>query len=172
VAATAHTSGPAARHTRRKKTTFGKARSIRFSEDEERSIHDTREAIAARSGRKLEDVKFSEVVRLLVRDKENVADIEARALAIQHGTLNASEWGLFTISERLGYEIGPMRNYIALVSGDLNRIAARLSDEETVPYEELVTALQAVAELRRVPDDIEHRISLLVQRGLPERGWK
>ncbi|WP_372983793.1 hypothetical protein [Microbacterium sp.] len=172
MAATANTQQLAKRHTRRKKMTFGKPHSIRFSEDEERSVQDMREAIAKRSKRRLEDVKFSEAVRLLVRDKESVAEIEARALAIQRGVANASEWGLFAISEKVGWELAPMRLHIARIGGDLNRIAARLANEETIPYEELVAALQAVAELRNIPDDIEHRIALLVQRGLPARGAK
>lgn len=163
---------PAAAHTRRKKTTFGKARSIRFSEDEERSVLDTREAIATRSRRKLDDVKFSEAVRLLVRDKAGVAEIEARALAIERGALNATEWGLFAISDKLGYELAPMRRHIARIGGDLNRIASRLTDEDGVSSEELVDALRAMAELREVPDEIERRIALLVQRGLPDRGAK
>jgi hypothetical protein len=79
---------------------------------------------------------------------------------------------LWAISERLGYEIAPMRNHIARIGGDLNRIAARLATEETVPYAELVAALHAVVELRNVPDDIERRIAHLVQRGLPERAEK
>lgn len=172
MAATGHAKKPTTRHTRQRNTTFGERRSIRFSEEEERSVQDLREAIAVRSGRALEDVTFSEAVRLLVRDKKSAAEIEARALAIQRGSGNASEWGLWAISERLGYEIAPVRNHIARIGGDLNRIAARLTTEETVPYEDLVAALRAVAELRNVPCDIEHRIAHLVQRGLPERGEK
>lgn len=172
MTATGNAKKQTTRHTRRKKTTFGERRSIRFSEEEERSVQDLREAIAVRSGRALEDVTFSEAVRLLVRDKKSAAEMEARALAIQRGDGNASEWGLWAISERLGYEIAPMRRYIARIGGDLNRIAARLATEETVPFEDLVAALRAVAELRNVPDDIERRVAHLVQRGLPERGAK
>lgn len=172
MAATGDAKKQATKHTRQKKTTFGERRSIRFSEEEERSVQDLREAIATRSGRAFEDVTFSEAVRLLVRDKKSAAEIEARALAIQRGSANASDWGLWAISERLGYEIVPMRNHIARIGGDLNRIASRLATEETVPYEDLVAALRAVVELRNVPDDIERRIAHLVQRGLPERGVK
>lgn len=172
MAATGNAKKRPTRHTRRKKTTFGERRSIRFSEEEERSVQDLREAIATRSGRAFEDVTFSEALRLLVRDKKSTAEIEARALAIQRGSGDASEWGLWAISERLGYEIAPMRNHIARIGGDLNRIASRLASEETVPSEDLVAALRAVAELRNVPDDIERRLAYLVQRGLPERGVK
>ncbi|MEV4737574.1 hypothetical protein MRBLWO14_002468 [Microbacterium sp. LWO14-1.2] len=172
MAATGNAKKQTTSHTRRKKTTFGERRSIRFSEEEERSVQDLREAIAVRSGRAFEDVTFSEAVRLLVRDKKSAAEIEARALAIQRGGGNASEWGLWAISERLGYELAPMRRYIARIGGDLNRIAGRLAKEEKIPYEELADALQAAADLRHVPDDIERRIAHLVQRGLPERGVK
>lgn len=172
MAATGDAKKRTTRHTRRKKTTFGERRSIRFSEEEERSVQDLREAIAVRSGRAFKDVSFSEAVRLLVRDKKSAAEIEARALAIQRGSGNASDWGLWAISERLGYEIAPMRSHIARIGGDLNRIASRLATEETVPYEDFAAAMRAVAELRNVPDDIERRIALLVQRGLPKRGEK
>lgn len=172
MAATGDAKKRPTRHTRHKKTTFGERRSIRFSKEEERSVKDLREAIALRSRRAFEDVTFSEAVRLLVRDKKSAAEIEARALAIQRGSGNASEWGLWAISDRLGYEIAPMRRHIARIGGDLNRIAARLATEETVPCEELADALQAAADLRRIPDEIERRIAHLVQRGLPERGVK
>lgn len=158
------------RRPRKKVVNFAKRRTLRFSDDEERAVDDVRRALATSSGRDLEEVTFSEALRLLITDKEAVADVEARALAIKHSGPDAASWGLADISDRLGYELGPIRNHIAHIGGNLNQIAKRLNMGDPVTSNQISSALQAVAELRGVPDDIEARIARLVDHGLPPRG--
>lgn len=158
------------RRPRKKVVNFAKRRTLRFSDDEERAVEDVRRALAASSRRELEEVTFSEALRLLITDKEGVAEIEARAQAIAGGTPDASAWSLADISDRLGYELGPMRNHIAHIGGNLNQVVKRLNRGDQVTSAELSVALDAVASLRDVPDDIEKRIASLVDRGLPPRG--
>lgn len=158
------------RRTRKKAVNFTKRRTLRFSDDEERAVDDVRRALAKSSGRDLEEVTFSDALRRLITDKESAADIEARALAIERSGPDATAWGLADLSERLGYELGPIRNHIAHIGGNLNQIAKRLNMGDPVTSAELSDALRAVAELRDVPDDIEKRIARLVDHGLPARG--
>lgn len=158
------------RRPRKKAVNFAKRRTLRFSEDEERAVEDVRRALATSSGRDLEEVTFSEALRLLITDKPAVEDVEARALTIERNATSSSSWGLDAISDRLGYELGPMRNHIARIGGNLNQIAKRINSGDLVSRSELSNALQAVAELRAVPDDIEHRIAALAGHGLPPRG--
>lgn len=157
------------RRPRKKVVNFAKRRTLRFSDDEERAVDDVRRALAKSSGRDLEEVTFSEALRLLITDKEGAADVEARALVIERSAPDATSWGLADISDRLGYELGPIRNHIARIGGNLNQIAKRLNIGDRVTRDELSQALEAVAELRQVPDDIERRIAFLVDRGLPPR---
>lgn len=158
------------RRPRKKAVNFAKRRTLRFSDDEERAVEDVRRALAASSGRDLEEVTFSEALRLLITDKEGAAQVEARALAIERRSPESMTWGLADISDRLGYELGPIRNHIAHIGGNLNQIAKRVNTGDPVTAAELTRALQAVAELRQVPDDIERRIARFVDRGLPPRG--
>ncbi|MBN8423119.1 MobC family plasmid mobilization relaxosome protein [Microbacterium esteraromaticum] len=158
------------RRPRKKAVNFAKRRTLRFSDDEERAVEDVRRALARSSGRDLEEVTFSEALRLLITDKEGAAEVEARALAIERRGPETTSWGLADISDRLGYELGPIRNHIAHIGGNLNQIAKRLNLGYVVTAAELSAALDAVAELRKVPGDIEQRIARLVDHGLPPRG--
>lgn len=158
------------RRPRKKAVNFAKRRTLRFSDDEERAVDDVRRALAKSSGRNLGEVTFSEALRLLIVDKEGAAEVEARALAIERNGPDATAWGLADISDRLGYELGPIRNEIARIGGNLNQIAKRLNMGDAVRPVELSAALRAVAELHDVPDDIERRIARLVDHGLPPRG--
>lgn len=158
------------RRPRKKAVHFAKRRTLRFSDDEERAVDDVRRALAKSSGRDLEEVTFSDALRRLITDKESAAEIEARALAIERSGPSATAWNLADISDRLGYELGPIRNHIAHIGGNLNQIAKRLNTGDPVTAAELSAALLTVAELRDVPDDIEKRIARLVDHGLPTRG--
>lgn len=158
------------RRPRKKAVHFAKRCTLRFSDDEERAVDDVRRALAKSSGRDLEEVSFSEALRLLITDREAAAEVEARALVIERTAPDTTAWSLAEISDRLGYELGPIRNHIAHIGGNLNQIAKRLNSGDHVTRSELVRALQTVAELRDIPDDIEKRIAYLVDRGLPARG--
>lgn len=158
------------RRPRKKAVNFAKRRTLRFSDDEERAVGDVRRALAKSSGRDLEEVTFSEALRLLITDREGAAEVEARALAIERSGPNATDWGLADISDRLGYELGPIRNHIARIGGNLNQIAKRLNMSDSVTSAEVSAALRTVAELRDVPDSIEKRIASLVNHGLSPRG--
>lgn len=158
------------RRPRKKVVNFAKRRTLRFSDDEERAVEDVRRALAKSSGRDLEEVTFSEALRLLITDREGAAEVEARALAIERSGPNATDWGLADISDRLGYELGPIRNHIARIGGNINQIAKRLNMGDSVNSAEVSAALRTVAELRDVPDSIEKRIASLVDHGLPPRG--
>ncbi|SDS55467.1 hypothetical protein [Microterricola viridarii] len=155
---------------RKKAVNFAKRRTLRFSDDEERAVEDVRRALAETSGRDLDAVTFSEALRLLITDKLGAADVESRALAIERSGTASTGWGLHAISDRLGYELGPIRNHAAHLSGNLNQISKRLNMGDPVIAAEISAALEGVAALRAVPDDIEHRIALLVARGFPRHG--
>lgn len=157
------------RRPRKKVVNFATRRTLRFSDDEERAVEDVRRALATSSGRDLEEVTFSEALRLLITDKEGAAEVEARALAIERGGPDATAWGLADISDRLGYELGPIRNEIARIGGNLNQIAKRLNIGDAVTAAEVSAALRSVAELRDLPDLLEKRIAVLVDHGLPPR---
>lgn len=168
---TADKASEATPQRRRKKTVhYAKRRTLRFSADEERAVEDVRRALAKSSGRDLDEVTFSEALRLLITDKPAATDVEARAIVLERNVDAAPEWGLFAMSDRLGYELGPIRNYIAHVGANVNQIAKRLNMGDPVAASDVAAALNAVAALRTVPDDIERRISILVHRGLPPRG--
>jgi len=157
------------RRRRKKAVNYAKRRTLRFSDDEERAVDDVRRALAKSSRRDLEEVTFSEALRLLITDKPAVEDVEARALLIERNEGVASSWDLAGISDRLGYELGPIRLHISRIGGNVNQIAKRLNGRDTVARAEVSEALQAVASLKTVPDDIERRIALLVAHGLPPR---
>lgn len=158
------------RRPRKKTVNFAKRRTLRFSDDEERAVEEVRRALAKSLRRDLEEVSFSEALRLLITDKISAGEIEARALAIERSGPDAISWGLADISDRVGDELGPIRNHIAHIGGNLNQIAKRLNMGDPVTSGEVSDALHAVAELRTVPDDIEKRIAYLVTHGLPRRG--
>jgi hypothetical protein len=155
--------------SRKKVVTYAKRRTLRFSDDEERVIDDVRRALAKSSGRDVEDVSFSEALRLIITDKPAVAEVEAKALAIERSGGGSGSWSLYDISDRLGYELGPIRNHIAAIGGNLSRIASRLDTEDPVTAAEISETLDGVATLKGIPDEIEKRIYLLVQRGLPAK---
>lgn len=154
---------------RKKAVNFAKRVTLRFSDDEVRAVTDVQRALS-KSSRRGKKVTFSEALRRIILDKEDVAEIEARALAIERGGPDATAWDLADISDRLGYELGPIRNHIAHIGGNLNQIAKRLNMGDPVTASEVSEALRAVAELRDVPDDIEKRVARLVDHGLPARG--
>jgi len=158
------------KRARKKTVNFAKRRTLRFSDSEERAVADVLQALAKSSGRDLEEVTFSEALRLLITDKSGVAEIEAKALAIQRSGAASAGWGLHAISDRLGYELGPLRNQVAHVGGNLNQIAKKLNTGDAVMAAEISEALEGVAAMRAMPDEIERRIALLVERGLPRRG--
>ena len=155
---------------RKKAVNFAKRRTLRFSDGEERAVENARRALAKSSGRDLEEVTFSEALRLLIMGKPGVAEVEAKALAIERSGTASADWGLHAISDRLGYELGPIRNHVAHMGGNLNQIARRLNLDDPVTAAEISEALEGVADMRALPDEIERRIALLVQRGLPARG--
>lgn len=163
-------SGATPKRPRKKAVNFAKRRTLRFSDSEERAVEDVRLALAGTSGRDLEEVTFSEALRLLITDKVGAADVEARALAIERSGAASTGWALDAISDRLGYELGSIRNHVAHIGGNLNQIAKRLNSGDPVTAAEVSAALESVAAMRAVPDDIERRIALLVERGLPRRG--
>jgi hypothetical protein len=163
-------SGATPKRPRKKAVYFAKRRTLRFSDSEERAVEDVRRALARTSGRGLAQVTFSEALRLLITDKVGAADVEARALAIERSGTASTGWGLDMISDRLGYELGPIRNQVARIGGNLNQVARQLNSGDPVTAAEISAALEGVAAMRAVPDDIERRIALLVERGLPRRG--
>jgi len=158
----------APKRRRKKAVNFAKRRTLRFSEDEERAVEKTRQAIAATSGRDLEEVTFSEALRLLITNKIGTAEVEAQALVMERNGA-APSVGFANISDRLGYELGPIRNYVAHISGNVNQIARRLNLGDPVTAAELSAALDGVAIMKAVPDDIERRIAILAGWGLPPR---
>lgn len=158
------------KRTRKKAVTFAKRRTLRFSDGEERAVEDVRRALAMSSGRDLEEVTFSEALRLLITDKVGAAEVEARAIAIERGATTSSDWGLNAVSDRLGYELGPIRNFVSHISGNVNQIAKRLNMKDPVTAAEVSAALEAVAVMKALPDDIERRIAILAHHGLPPRG--
>lgn len=155
---------------RKKTVTYAKRRTLRFSDGEERAVDDVRRALAKSTGRDLKEVSFSEALRLLITDKPAVTDVEAKALAIERSGTDLSDWGLSGVSERLGYELGAISNYVAHISGNLNLISKRLNMGNPVMAAEISEALEGVAEMRTMPDDIERRIAILAYQGLPPRG--
>lgn len=163
-------SGATPKRPRKKAVNFAKRRTLRFSDSEERAVEDVRLALSKASGRDLAEVTFSEALRLLITDKVGAADVEARALAIERSGTASTGWGLDVISNRLGYELGPIRNHLAHIGGNLNQVAKHLNSGDPVTAVEITAALDGVAAMRGVPDDIERRIALLVERGLPRRG--
>lgn len=158
------------KRSRKKAVNFAKRRTLRFSDVEERHVEDMRRALAKSSGRDLEEVTFSEALRLLITDKPGVVEVEAKALAIERGATTSSDWGLNAVSDRLGYELGPIRNLVSHVSGNLNQMAKRLNMKDPVTAAEVSAALEAVAVMKALPDDIERRIAILAHHGLPPRG--
>ena len=163
-------SGATPKRSRKKAVHFAKRRTLRFSESEERAVDDLRRALAKSSGRDLEEVTFSEALRLLITDKVRTAEVEAMALAIEHSGQASADWGLHAISDRLGYELGPLRNLVSHVSGNVNQIAKKLNMGDPVTAFEVSEALKGVADMKALPDEFERRVALLVQRGLPRRG--
>jgi len=159
----------APKRRRKKVVNFAKRRTLRFSEDEERAVEKTRRAIAATSGRDLEEVTFSEALRLIITDKVGTAEVEAQALVMER-TGESPVSNLANVSDRLGYELGPIRNYVAHISGNVNQIAKRLNMADRVTAAEVSEALGSVALMKAVPDDIERRIAILARAGLPPRG--
>lgn len=157
------------RRRRKKAVNYAKRRTLRFSDDEERAVEDVRRALAKSSRRDLKEVTFSEALRLLITDKPAVAEVEAMALAIEHGTADDSNWGLFAVSDRLGYELAWIRNHVAHIGGNLNQIAKRLNMGDRVTSKEVSAALDAVAEMKALPDHFERRIAILAGHGLPPR---
>ena len=163
-------SGATPKRPRKKAVNFAKRRTLRFSDSEERAVEDVRLALSKASGRGLAEITFSEALRLLITDKVGAAEVEAQALAIERSGAASTGWGLDLISDRLGYELGPIRNHVAHIGGNLNQIAKHLNSGDPVTAAEIPAALEGVAAMRGVPDDIERRIALLVERGLPRRG--
>jgi uncharacterized membrane protein YkoI len=157
------------KRSRKKAVNYAKRRTLRFSDDEERVVDDLRRALAKSSGRDIEDVTFSEALRLIVTDKPAVAEVEAKALAIERSGGETSSWGLYDISDRLGYELGPFRLHVARMDANLTRIVNRPEGDVTATEAELAEALEAVSVLRALPDELERRIYLLVGHGLPPR---
>ncbi|WP_124769130.1 MULTISPECIES: plasmid mobilization relaxosome protein MobC [unclassified Plantibacter] len=157
------------KRSRKKAVNFTKRRTLRFTDSEERAVDDVRRALATSSGRDLEEVSFSEALRLLITDKEATAEVEARALAIERAGPDTSRWTLDWVSDRLGYELSPIRNHVAHIGGNLNQIAKRLNMGDPVNATQIAEALEGVADMRAVPDDIERRIAILVSRGFPPR---
>jgi hypothetical protein len=157
------------RRSRKKVVNYAKRRTLRFSDDEERVVDEVRRALAKSSGRDVENVSFSEALRLIITDKPAVADVEAKALAIERTGPAADDWGVWAISERLAWEISPFKNHVAHIGGNLNQIAKRLNMEDEVTAAEISEALETVATMKAIPDEIERRIYSLVQRGLPPR---
>lgn len=155
---------------RKKAVNFAKRRTLRFSDSEERAVEKVRRALAKSSGRDLAEVSFSEALRLLITDSAGTAEVEAKALATQRRGAASTDWGLSAISDRLGYELGPISNHVAHIGGNLNQIAKHLNSGDPVTAAEISAALEGVAAMRSVPDDIERRIAFLVDRGLPRRG--
>jgi hypothetical protein len=158
------------RRPRKKAVHFANRHTLRFSDDEERAVEDVRRALAKSSGRDLEDVSFSEALRLLITDKPAVEDVEARALVIERNAVHSASWSLADVSDRLGYELAPFSNHIARIGGNLNQVAKRVNRGDAVLRDELLEALRSVSELRDVPIDIERRIASLAGHGLPPRG--
>lgn len=158
------------RRPRKKAVHFAKRRTLRFSDDEERAVEDVRRALAKSSGRDLEEVSFSEALRLLITDRPAVEDVEARALVIERTAGHSASWSLADVSDRLGYELAPFSNHIARIGGNLNQLAKRVNRGDAVLRDELLEALRSVSELRDVPVDIERRIASLAGHGLPPRG--
>ena len=163
-------SGATPSRPRKKAVNFAKRRTLRFSDSEERAVEDVRRALARTSERDLEEVTFSEALRLLITDKVGAAEVEAKALAIQRSGAASAGWGLHAISDRLGYELGPIRNHVAHIGGNLNQVARQLNSGDPVTAADVSAALEGVAAMRALPDDIERRIAILVDRGLPRRG--
>jgi hypothetical protein len=159
----------APKRRRKKAVNFSKRRTLRFSEDEERAVEKTRKALATTSGRDLEEVTFSEALRLLITDKIGTAEVEAQALVMER-TGASPVADLAGLSEKLGYELGAIRNFVAHISGNLNQIAKRLNTGDPATSAEVSDALQGVADMRAAPNDIERRIAHLARYGLPPRG--
>jgi uncharacterized membrane protein YkoI len=157
------------KRSRKKAVNYAKRRTLRFSDDEERVVEDVRRALAKSSGRDVEGVTFSEALRLIITDKPAVAEVEAKALAIERSGGAADDWGLWAISDRLAYELAPMRNHVAHIGGNLNQIAKRLNVDDEVTAAEIADALEGVATMKAIPEEIEKRIYLMVMRGLPAR---
>ncbi|KGJ71838.1 hypothetical protein GY21_19490 [Cryobacterium roopkundense] len=157
------------KRTRKKAVNFAKRRTLRFSESEERAVENVRRALAKSSGRDITDVSFSEALRLLITHKLGTAEIEAQALVMERSGLSPGV-NLASISDRLGYELGPIRNLVSHISGNLNQISKRLNIGDPVTAAELSAALEGVADMTALPDEIERRIAHLVRQGLPPRG--
>ncbi|WP_104132311.1 plasmid mobilization relaxosome protein MobC [Cryobacterium sp. M91] len=161
-------SGATPKRPRKKAVNFAKRRTLRFSDSEERAVENVRRALAKSSGRDIADVTFSEALRLLITDKIGTAEIEAQALAMErHGVSPGAN--LASMSDRLGYELGPIRNFLSHISGNVNQIAKRLNKDDPVTAAEVSNALEGVAEMKAMPDEIERRIAHLVAQGLPSR---
>ena len=154
---------------RKRVTTFASRRTLRFSEDEERAVEKTRKAIAASSGRPLDAVSFSEALRHIVLTKSSRTTAEAGGNASARPG-KSSDWDLGQISDRLGYEIAPIRNYLALISGNLDLVAKSLHMGDPVTAAAVSEALEGVATMKGIPDEIERRIFILTEHGLPKRG--
>ncbi|NEN04653.1 MobC family plasmid mobilization relaxosome protein [Diaminobutyricibacter tongyongensis] len=158
------------KRSRKKAVNFAKRRTLRFSDGEERVVDDVRRALAKSSGRDVEDVSFSEALRLIITNKPAVADVEAKALAIERSGTASADWGLYAISDRLAWELGYFRIHVARIGGNLNQIAKRLNMGDPATAAEISEALEGVADMRVLPDEIERRIAILVGHGLPPRG--
>ena len=158
------------KRSRKKAVTYAKRRTLRFSDDEERVVDDVRRALAKSSGRDVEDVTFSEALRLIITDKPAIAEVEAKALAIERSGGAAGDWDLWAISDRLAWELAPIGNHLAHIGGNLSQIAKRLDMNDAVTAAEVSEALEGVATMKAIPAEIEKRIYLMVMRGLPARG--
>ena len=162
-------SGATPKRTRKKVVNFAKRRTLRFSDSEERAVENVRRALAKSSGRDLAEVTFSQALRLLITNKVGTAEIEAQALVMErHGVSPGSS--LASMSDRLGHELGPIRNFLSHISGNVNQIAKRLNMNDQVTAAEVSNALEGVAAMKAMPDEIERRITHLVAQGLPPRG--
>lgn len=162
-------SGAMPKRTRKKAVNFAKRRTLRFSDSEERAVENVRRALARSSGRDIADVTFSEALRLLITNKIGTAEIEAQALVMERNGVSPGP-NLGSMSDRLGYELGPIRNFLSHISGNVNQIAKRLNMNDQVTADEVSNALEGVAEMKAMPDEIERRIAHLVAQGLPPRG--
>lgn len=142
------------RRPRKKAVHYAKRRSLRFSVEEEEAVESVRRALAATRGRDVEDVTFSEALRLLVLDKESAAEVEARAAVLERSgsavvsSSQGSHGGHDVVPQEVLDLLSELRLEASRIGSNVNQIARRVNAGDAATATEIAAGLQGAASLK------------------------
>jgi len=154
MAKDAKASAAQTKQTRRSSEHYAKTVSVRLSTEEHRAVEDVRAAMATERGCNVDKISYSEAMRLLLRDKEGAAEIEARAKVIRE--LPAARlWDDPTISkdiERVSDSLAAVVTQVQKIGTNVNQIARHLNSGGSAEQELIAEALR---ELNNIAVQVE-----------------